>query len=70
MISDDVKRAGGKGGEWYFWGRVITPQNTSDFILIDGNKSDNPPKLKGKGPFNLAGQNDQRAFEQNTGLGG
>ena len=29
-----------------------------------------PPKLKGKGPFNLAGQNDQRAFEQNTGLGG
>ena len=63
----DIKKAGGKGGGWYFWGRVINPQNTSDFILVEGHKGDNIPDLKGKGPFVFAGQNGQRAFEQNTG---
>ena len=63
----DIKRAGGKGGDWYFWGRVINPQNTSDFILVEGHKGDNIPDLKGKRPFGVAGNNGQRAFEQNTG---
>ena len=63
----DIKRAGGNGGDWYFWGRVINPQNTSDFILVEGNKADKIPGLKGNGPFVFAGQNGQRAFEQNTG---
>jgi hypothetical protein len=63
----DIKKAGGKGGEWYFWGRVINSSNTSDFLLIDGHKGDKIPDLKGKGPFNFPGQNGQRAFEQSQG---
>jgi len=60
----DVSQAGGKGGEWYFWGRVINPSNTSNFLLVDDHKGDEIPNLKGKGPFNFPGQNRQRAFEQ------
>ena len=32
----NIGAAGGKGGTWYFWGRVINPSNQSDFMLVDG----------------------------------
>ena len=59
----DISKAGGKGGTWYFWGRVINPSNQSDFMLIEGHPGD---------PFPIAlpvsGLVDaQRAFEGNAG---
>ena len=32
------KRAGGKGGKWYFWRQVVNPSNTSDFLLVGSHK--------------------------------
>ncbi len=56
----DISKAGGKGGTWYFWGRVINPNNNSDFMLVDGHPGDQVP-------FTLPVSglvNDQRVFEQ------
>jgi len=36
----DISAAGGKGGTWYFWGRVIIPYNESDYMLVEGNPGD------------------------------
>ena len=36
----DISAAGGKGGTWYFWGRVINPSNTSDYMLVKGDPGD------------------------------
>jgi hypothetical protein len=38
----DISAAGGKGGTWYFWGRVLNPNNRSDFMLIEGDPGDMP----------------------------
>ena len=26
-----------KGGEWYFWARLVNPKNQSDFMLAEGH---------------------------------
>ena len=26
-----------KGGEWYFWARLVNPKNQSDFMLVEGH---------------------------------
>ncbi len=64
----DVSAAGGKGGTWYFWGRVIDPSNQSDYMLVEGDPDDatiptGPPFPGGSGtaPFTDA---DDRVFEQ------
>jgi len=36
----DISTAGGKGGTWYFWGRVLNPENRSDFMLVEGHPGD------------------------------
>ena len=36
----DISTAGGKGGTWYFWGRVLNPDNRSDFLLVEGHPGD------------------------------
>jgi hypothetical protein len=36
----DISLAGGKGGTWYFWGRVLNPDNRSDFLLVEGHPGD------------------------------
>ena len=36
----DISAAGGKGGTWYFWGRVINPGNWSDYMLVEGDPDD------------------------------
>lgn len=45
----DISRAGGKAGKWRFIGRVINPNNHSDWLWVlgdDGDKiPDNPPAL-------------------------
>jgi hypothetical protein len=59
----DISKAGGRGGTWYFWGRVINPSNDSDFMLVDGHPGDQVP-------FTLPVSglvNGQRIFEQNAG---
>jgi hypothetical protein len=33
----DISAAGGKGGTWYFYGRVLNPNNRSDYMLIEGD---------------------------------
>jgi len=60
----NISPAGGSGGTWYFWGRVINPNNNSSFMLVDGSPGDQVPfTLPVSG---LA--NNQRIFEQ-SGLG-
>ncbi len=39
----DISKAGGRGGTWYFWGRVINPNNNSDFMLVEGHPGDQVP---------------------------
>jgi hypothetical protein len=39
----DISKAGGAGGNWYFWGRVINPNNNSDFMLVAGHPGDQVP---------------------------
>ncbi|UCD51749.1 MAG: discoidin domain-containing protein, partial [Phycisphaerales bacterium] len=59
----DISLAGGSGGSWYFWGRVINPSNNSDFMLVDGHPGDPVPFTQP-----VTGLvNDQRAFEENVG---
>jgi len=67
----DISAAGGNGGTWYFWARVINPNNTSDYMLIDGDPDDAEipsgpdfPQGNEVPPF-LNG--DDRIFEQSQG---
>jgi hypothetical protein len=54
----DISLAGGKGGTWYFWGRVLNPNNRSDYLLIEGDPQGPPipagpsfPAGDGTAPF-------------------
>ena len=57
--------ASAKGGEWYFWARLVNPNNLSEFLLVKGHPSDTIPAEapKDRGPFN----NKQRIFEESMG---
>jgi len=66
----DISTAGGKGGTWYFWGRVINPSNQSDYMLVEGHPSDpvvptEPPYPGNKNP--IFDDTMDRIFEQNIG---
>ena len=57
----DIRQAGGVGGEWYFWARIISPDNQSDYMLVDGDPDDVPiptgppyPGSDGTPPFDNA----------------
>jgi len=65
----DISRAGGTGGTWYFWGRVINPSNNSDFMLVEGHPGDdipNGPPFPGTTSATEF-DNSQRVFEENMG---
>jgi len=54
----DISAASGKGGTWYFWGRVLNPNNRSDYLLIEGDPQGPPipsgpsfPAGDGTAPF-------------------
>ncbi|MFB0555713.1 MAG: LamG domain-containing protein [Phycisphaerae bacterium] len=66
----NIGAAGGKGGTWYFWGRVINPSNQSDFMLVEGHPGE--PQIPADPPFpgtsSAAGfTNEHRVFEENIG---
>jgi hypothetical protein len=65
----DISTAGGTGGTWYFWGRVINPSNNSDFMLVEGHPGDdlpNGPPFPGTMSATEF-DNSQRIFEENMG---
>jgi hypothetical protein len=65
----DISEAGGTGGTWYFWGRVINPSNNSDFMLVEGHPGDdipNGPPFPGTTSATEF-DNSQRVFEENMG---
>jgi len=65
----DISTAGGTGGTWYFWGRVINPSNNSDFMLVEGHPDDdipNGPPFPGTSSATEF-DNSQRVFEENMG---
>jgi len=64
----NISEAGGAGGTWYFWGRVINPGDRSSFMLVDGDPADAaefPIEL----PTGNLG-NERRVFEQPAGSPG
>ena len=66
----DISKAGGKGGTWYFWGRVINPNGSSDFMIVEGHPGD--PTLPAGPPYpgtpTAPGFNDtDRLFFQDAG---
>ena len=60
----DLTSIDGQAGTWYFWGRVINPANTSDFLLVDGHPGDVVPDQP---PFAGDFADVQRIFEQSQG---
>ena len=59
----NIGSAGGAGGTWYFWGRVINPDNQSDFLLVEGHPGDTMPVTLPMGGLT----DDQRVFEEDAG---
>ncbi|MHC4631901.1 MAG: hypothetical protein ACYS9C_11620, partial [Planctomycetota bacterium] len=67
----DISAAGGKGGRWYFWGRILNPDNRSDYMLVEGHPGDaeiptGPPfpgGSSGEPPFV---NDDDRIFEESV----
>jgi hypothetical protein len=70
----DISQAGGKRGVWNFWGRVLNPNNQSDYMLVKGDSGDNKipdafpfPGGDAVAPFDNA---DDRIFEATTATWG
>ncbi len=58
----DISLAGGEAGDWRFIGRVINPNNQSDWLWVLGDDGDEIPKEK-PGHFQ---KNVEIIFEENT----
>ncbi|MHC4191776.1 MAG: right-handed parallel beta-helix repeat-containing protein, partial [Planctomycetota bacterium] len=66
----DISAADGKGGTWYFWGRVLNPYNRSDWMLVEGHPGDaeiptGPPYLGGSSAPQFT-NDDDRIFEESV----
>ncbi|MHC4190145.1 MAG: hypothetical protein ACYSUB_10805, partial [Planctomycetota bacterium] len=67
----DISAADGRGGTWYFWGRILNPAGQSDFMLVEGHPGDaeipTGPPFPGGGsgepPFV---NDDDRIFEESV----
>ena len=63
----DISAAGGTGGTWYFWGRVLNPDNRSDFLLVEGHPGDpvipTGPPFPGGSSAAEFNDEDDRVFE-------
>ena len=67
----DISAADGRGGTWYFWARILNPDNQSDYMLVEGDPDDAEiptgppfPGDSGEAPFV---NDDDRIFEENVG---
>ena len=65
----DISKAGGKGGTWYFWSRIISPNNQSDFIWVLGDNGNEIPAAKPAGidATDDAGAIVNRVLEETVG---
>ena len=45
LYSFDISLAGGEAGQWRFIGRVINPNNHSDWLWVQGDDGDEIPKV-------------------------
>ncbi len=66
----DISAADGKAGTWFFWARVLNPDNRSDYMLVEADPGDAEipaappfPGDDGTAPFDNA---DDRIFEETT----
>jgi hypothetical protein len=58
----DISKAGGKAGTWYFWGRIISPNNQSDWLWIKGEQGNTVPTKRFDAPDNAK----HRILEETT----
>jgi len=67
----DISAAGGTGGTWYFWGRVIDPSNQSDWMIVEGHPGDpvipDGPPFPGDSSATEFTNDDDRVFDENMG---
>jgi len=68
--SFNISQAGGKAGKWYLWVRLISPNNQSDYLLVEGDPNNKeipkgPPFPGGDGTAPFVNAND-RVFEETT----
>jgi hypothetical protein len=66
-----ISKSGGRAGTWYFWARLINPNNTSDYMLVKGDPGDpviptGPPFPGGSGSA-IFDDADDRVFEIDVG---
>ena len=67
----DISEAGGAAGTWYFWARLINPNNTSDYLVVAGQDDQKIADALAMNPFPgrpgpfLDGED--RIFEQSQG---
>jgi len=63
----NIGAAGGKGGTWYFWGRILNPGNRSDYMLVEGDPDDAEIPT---GPGGISApefnNDDDRVFEESV----
>jgi hypothetical protein len=64
----DIGKADGKKGTWFFWARVLNPDNLSDYMLVEGDPDDaeiptGPPFPGGDGTPPFVNEDD-RIFER------
>jgi hypothetical protein len=45
LYNFDISKAGGKGGQWRFIGRIINPSNASDWLWVLGDDGDVIPEV-------------------------
>ena len=60
----DISAADGKGGTWYFWARVLNPDNLSDYMLVEEDPGDaeipaEPPFPGGDGTAPFVNDDDR-----------
>ncbi|MFH1882646.1 MAG: hypothetical protein ABIL62_08055 [Planctomycetota bacterium] len=63
----DISAADGKAGTWYFWARVLNPNNQSDYMLVEGDPGDadipTGPSFPGSDGTSPFVNDDDRIFE-------
>lgn len=66
----NIAAAGGKAGTWYLFGRIISPNNQSDWLWIKGEQGNDVPKTKFANPDNAKHRILEETITAWTWLGG